>query len=79
MRKSVRHINDYGSYFGTYTIDQTKQTITHHVLGAWYPNWIGHDQIRYFKFDGNRLLLSTPPMIWDGQSLEHVLTWERIT
>jgi hypothetical protein len=70
---------DYGSYFGTYTIDQTRQTVTHQVRGAWYPNWIGHDQVRHFKFDGSRLLLSTPPLIWDGQSFEHVLTWERIS
>src|SRR6266849_723868 len=70
---------DYGSYFGTYTIDQTRQTVTHQVRGAWYPNWIGHDQIRHFKFDGTRLLLSTPPLIWDGQSFEYVLTWERIS
>ncbi len=53
--------------------------MTHQVRGAWYPNWIGHDQIRHFKFDGSRLLLSTPPLIWDGQSFEYVLTWERIS
>jgi hypothetical protein len=69
---------DYGSYFGTYTIDQTRQTVRHQVRGAWYPNWIGHDQVRHFKFDGGRLLLSTPPLIWDGHSWEYVLTWERI-
>jgi Lipocalin-like domain len=69
----------YGSYFGTYTVDQARQTVTHHVRGAWYPNWIGQDQVRHFKFDGDRLLLSTPPLLWDGQSLEHVLTWERIS
>ena len=61
---------DYGSYFGTYSIDQTRQTVRHQVRGAWYPNWIGHDQVRHFKFDGGRLLLSTPPLIWDGQSLD---------
>jgi hypothetical protein len=65
---------DYGSYFGTFTIDPAAQTVRHHVRGAWYPNWTGHDQVRYFKFDGNRLLLSTPPLIWDGQSFEYVLT-----
>jgi hypothetical protein len=69
----------YGSYFGTYTIDQTRQTVTHHVRGAWYPNWIGHDQVRHFKFEDNRLLLFTPPILWDDQSLEYVLTWERIS
>jgi Lipocalin-like domain len=70
---------DYGSYFGTYTIDQSTQTVTHQVRGAWYPNWIGHDQVRHFKFEGNRLLLSTPPLMSDGQSFEYVLTWERIS
>ena len=68
---------DYGSYFGTYTIDQRART--HQVRGAWYPNWIGHDQVSHFKFDGSRLFLSTPPLIWDGQSFEYVLTWERIS
>ena len=69
----------YGSYFGTYTVDEARQTVTHHVRGAWYPNWVGHDQVRHFKFDGNRLWLSTPPILWNGESLEHVLTWERIS
>jgi hypothetical protein len=31
------------------------------------------------KFDGRRLLLSTPPLMWDGHSFEYVLTWERIS
>jgi len=70
---------DYGSYFGTYIIDQARQTVTHQVRGAWYPNWIGHDQVRQFKFDGGRLLLSTPPLIWNEQSFEYILTWERIS
>jgi hypothetical protein len=69
----------YGSYFGAYSIDDARQTVTHHVRGAWYPNWIGHDQVRHFKLEGNRLLLSTPPMLWDGKTLEYILTWERIS
>ena len=68
----------HASYFGTYTIDQATQTVTHHVQGAWYPNWIGHDQLRRFEFDGSRLVLSTPPIVSDGESLKYVLTWERI-
>jgi hypothetical protein len=68
----------YAAYFGTYTIDPATQTVTHHVCGAWYPNWIGHDQVRHFKFDGNRLLLSTRSLISGSESLEYVLTWERI-
>ncbi len=68
----------HASYFGTYTIDAATQTVTHHVRGAWYPNWIGGDQLRHFKFEGSRLLLFTPPLISGGESLEYVLTWEHI-
>jgi Lipocalin-like domain len=69
----------YASYFGTYTIDLTTQTVTHHVRGAWYPNWIGNDELRHFEFDGSRLVLATPPLVSGGESLEYVLTWERIS
>jgi Lipocalin-like domain len=68
----------HASYFGTYEIDEATQTVTHHVQGAWYPNWIGKDQLRYFKFDGSHLVLSSPPIVSDGESLEYVLIWERI-
>ena len=65
------------SYFGTYMVNPTKQTVTHHVQGCSYPNWIGNDQVRYYSFDDARLLLSTPPIVFGGQSLETVLIWER--
>jgi hypothetical protein len=67
------------SYFGTYTIDPASKTVTHHVRGASYPNWIGHDQLRQFKFEDSRLLLSSPPIVSGGESLNYVLTWERIS
>jgi lipocalin-like protein len=66
------------SYFGTYTIDSSARTVTHHVHGASYPNWMGHDQIRYYRLDGSHLVLSTPPILFRGESLEYILTWEQI-
>ena len=69
----------HASYFGTYTIDVATQTIAHHVLGSSYPNWIGNDQLRHFKFECSRLVLSTPVLVSGGESLEYVLTWERIS
>jgi len=67
------------SYFGTYTIDAASKTVTHHVRGASYPNWIGHDQVRQFKFEGSRLFLSSPPIVSGGESLNYVLTWELVS
>ena len=66
------------SYFGTYTIDPSASTVTHHVRGASNPNWMGHDQIRYYYVNGPRLVLSSPPILFRGESLEYILTWERI-
>jgi hypothetical protein len=68
----------HASYFGTYTIDPSTRTVTHHVRGASYPNWMGHNQIRYYRIDGSHLVLSTPPILDHGESLEYTLTWERI-
>ena len=65
------------SYFGTYSIDPSACTVTHHVHGASYPNWIGHAQIRYYRMEGSHLVLSTPPILLRGESLEYILTWER--
>jgi hypothetical protein len=62
------------SYFGTYTIDPSARTVTHHVRGASYPNWMGHDQIRYYRSDGSDLVLSSPPILSRHESLEYILT-----
>jgi hypothetical protein len=68
----------HASYFGTYTIDPSARTVAHHVHGASYPNWMGKDQIRFYRVDGLRLVLSTPPILDRGESLEYTLTWEQI-
>jgi hypothetical protein len=66
------------SYFGTYAIDPSAGTVTHHVRCASYPNWIGHDQVRYYRIDCSHLVLSSPPILFQGESLEYILTWERM-
>jgi hypothetical protein len=66
----------HASYFGTYTIDRSARTVTHHVRGASYPNWMGHDQVRYHCIEGPHLVLSTPPIPYRGESLDWMLTWE---
>jgi hypothetical protein len=64
----------YFGYFGTYTIDETAGTITHHIEGSWFPNLVETEQVRRFSLDGNRLSLEaqTP---WG-----HVkIVWEKAT
>jgi len=65
------------SYFGTYTVDEKAGTVVHHVAGASFPNLMGTDQRRRFVLEGNRLTLSTPPILANGRTSTYVLVWER--
>src|SRR6059058_5763545 len=54
------------AYYGRYTVDAPRSTITHHVDGASFPNWAGTDLVREFRLERDsagrdRLTLSTPP------------------
>lgn len=66
----------YTAYFGKYTIDTTRSTVTHSVEGAANPNWVKTDLVRYFEFspDGKVLKLS----IRNAQGrVTGTLTWHR--
>jgi hypothetical protein len=71
----------YMAYFGTYEVNEEKGTVTHHVKGSMFPNWVGSDKIRFFEFSGNRLTLRTPLTQMRGTSVTtcNVLIWERMT
>jgi hypothetical protein len=67
-----------GAYAGTYRIEGDK--VIHHVLNAWFPTWIGTDQIRYFKIDGKNLAIKTAPITSgiNGRQLVSTLAFERV-
>jgi hypothetical protein len=56
----------YVAYFGTYTVDEKKHAVTHHIEGSLAPEFTGTDQPRPFKLEGDRL------EIGDGK------TWRRV-
>lgn len=66
------------AYYGVYEVNQEERTVTLHVEGSLFPNWVGSAQQRFFEFSGNRVTLSTLPILLGGQQVIGVLTWERI-
>lgn len=66
----------YIAYFGTYEITPDGQSVVHHVDGSLNPAWVGGDQIRGLRFDGDRLILSAD-VRKKGHMVTHTLTWER--
>ena len=69
----------YLAYYGFFVVKEDVGTIVNHVEAASIPNWVGSDQVRYYRFESNRLILRTPPLPRDGVELVLTLTWERLT
>ena len=64
----------YLAYFGTFTVNEGQGTVTHHRQAHLIPGRVT-DGIRYYRFMGNRLMLTAPP---GGEEVTTTLTWERI-
>ena len=63
------------SYCGRYEVQGN--VVYHHIEVAFFPNRIGTSQQRFFSFEGERLLLTTPPMLIKGQEKVGHILWER--
>jgi hypothetical protein len=75
--EALAAMNSYISYCGRYTI--SGQSVTHSVEMSLFPNWVGEDQIRNFKFENGKLILSTPRFQLSGKEWTFELIWERVS
>jgi Lipocalin-like domain len=66
------------AYFGTYRVSSDGESVVHHVVGALNPGWVGGDQIRRMRFQGEKLILEADVARPEGTA-RHVLTWQRLT
>jgi hypothetical protein len=67
----------YIAYFGTYEVNAAGDSVVHHVHGALNPGWVGGDQVRRMRFDGDLLILSTE-VVKGGALVRHTLTWKKL-
>ena len=74
--EKVAAADTYISYCGKYEVQGDK--VIHHIDVSFFPNWSGVDQTRFFEFKGNRLSLSTPPILMAGIQRTAHLIWERV-
>lgn len=68
--EALTAIDGYIAYFGTYTIDEKAQTVTHYQVGTVQPGGASA-LVRGYEFSGDRLILR--PV---GRSGE--IVWQRI-
>jgi hypothetical protein len=69
--------HSYLAYFGRY-YEENPGEMTHIVEGSLFPNWIGNKEIRYGKIEGNKLILSTPPIPAGKSEIVFNITWEKV-
>jgi hypothetical protein len=63
------------AYAGRYTL--AGEEVTHHVEVSTVANWVNTNLVRRIRFEGDRLVLRTPPMSVGGESQVTELIWER--
>jgi hypothetical protein len=67
----------YISYAGRFEVLGGR--VCHFVEASLFPDWVGGTQERLYEFDGDRLTLSTDPMLLGGEQVRAMLVWERVT
>ena len=61
------------AYCGDYEVHPVTNQVTHQIKISSFPNWIGQNQVRYYEFREDKMILSTDIV---GSS-RHKLIWKR--
>jgi hypothetical protein len=73
-----RVVLGYDSYFGTFKLNESAGTITHHVEGSLFPEDLGKDFVRAFTLDGDTFTLSFTSKSADGADVTRTLRFRRL-
>jgi hypothetical protein len=68
----------YDAYFGTYTVDEKKGIVTHHLESALFPGDIGKRIARKFAITGDTLTINFSTTLRDGTPVTRTLVWTRL-
>ena len=68
--------DNFDAYCGKYEV--TKDKVTYLVEVGFVPNRVGEKEERFYKFEGDKLILSTPPMTYGGKQVKFYATWKRV-
>jgi hypothetical protein len=52
--------------------------VFHQATISFFPNWTDTTIKRAFDVEGNRLTLTTPPLIYGGISVIAALVWQKL-
>ncbi len=68
----------YDAYFGTYTVDDERETVTQHLFGSLAKENVGHVLTRGMTVDGDALVIRLKTTSTQGEPITRTLTWKRV-
>jgi hypothetical protein len=57
--EALAAFNSFAGFWGSYRADEKTKTMTYHPLGAVNPSLMGHDLIRDYEVDGDKLVVTS--------------------
>jgi hypothetical protein len=76
-RENSQSVNGYDAYFGTYTVDENRHTVTHRLEGALAAADVGKNLVREFQLSGDKLTVIVRTNSPKEKQIR-ILTWERV-
>ena len=67
----------YDAYFGTYTVDDSRGTVTQRLVGALSVENVGQVLTRAMRVEGDRLTIALETVAGDGEPVTRTLVWRR--
>ena len=74
---NTRAQGGYDAYFGTYTVDDAKGSVTQTLFGALSAANVGQVPTRAMRIDGDELAISLETTATDGEPVTRTLLWRR--
>lgn len=75
--EKAKAADGYYGYFGTWSVDAAKNTVTHHIEQSFYPAERGENGVRHLVLEGDRLTLTAKTHEM-GEEHGRKLVWQRI-
>jgi len=77
-KNNSRARGGYDAYFGTYTIDDERATVTQTLLAALSAENVGHVLTRAMEVRDDTLVIRLETTAADGTEVTRTLTWQRV-
>jgi Lipocalin-like domain len=73
-----RAVGGYDAYFGTYTVDDAKGTVTQRLTGALSRENVGQVLTREMTIEGDTLTIALQTATARGEAVTRTLVWKRV-